>query len=217
MYVIVCGGGVLGAALAQSLVEKKEDVVVIEPNRTRTKHLAATLDALVINGSATEKNIMEQAGVDKAEVLVAATGDDTKNLMISQLAKKSNVRKVIARVNESSNLELFVGIADVAIDITAAAVSTFTEAVSISHEHVLAPVAGGRGKLLQIPITNDSPVRGVKAKDLPLEKESKIVLLDRNGQLIFELENLTLFAGDILYIVAKSEEVGKINKKLVGA
>lgn len=216
MYVIICGGGILGESLAEALIEKKQDVVVIEADKDRAKHLATTLDALVINGNATSKKILDESGIAKAEVLVAATGDDTKNLMICQLAKKEKVGKVIARVNTASNLEIFVGIADVSIDITSAAVSTFDDAVSITHEHVLSPLAGGRGKLLQIPITEPSPVKGTKIKDLPIPNEARAVLLDRNGQLIFDFEDLILFSGDILYIIAKSDEASKINKKLMG-
>ena len=206
----------MGESLAESLIGKKEDVVVIEANKERAKHLASTLDALIINGSGTSKKILDESGVEKAEVLVAATGDDTKNLMICQLAKKAKVGKVIARVNESSNLEIFVGIADVSIDITSAAVSTFDEAVSITHEHILSPLAGGRGKLLQIPISEASPIKGIKINDLPLPPEAKAVLIDRNGQLIFDITDLILFSGDILYVIAKSEEASKINKKLMG-
>ena len=216
MYVIICGGGVLGESLAKSLIAKRADVVIIEQKKERAKHLAATLDALVINGNATEKAILYEAGVEKAEVLVAATSDDTKNLMICQLAKKSNVAKVIVRVNESSNLELFVGIANVSIDITSAAVSTFTEAVSLTYEHIISPLAGGRADLLQIPVTDTSPIVGKKVEGLRLGNDASPVLIDRTGQLIFDLRNLTLFSGDILYVITSSEQVRKVNKKLVG-
>lgn len=216
MYVIICGGGVLGESLAQSLIAKKQDVVVVEVKKDRAKYLGANLDALVISGSGTDRKILDEAGIERAEVLVAATGDDTKNLMICQHARKAKVRKVIARINESSNLELFVGIADVPIDITSAAVSTFTQAVSLTHEHILAPIAGGRGKLLQIPIPDSSPMKGKKADSIDLGENAHIALIDRNGQLIFDFKKLILFAGDIIYLMAASEDVQKINKKFAG-
>ena len=216
MYVIICGGGVLGESLAEALISKKLDVVVIEINKERAKHLAASLDALVICGSATDRKILDEAGLEKAEVLVASTGDDTQNLMVCQHARKAKVAKVIARINESSNLELFLGIADVPIDITSAAVSTFAQAVSLTHEHILSPIAGGRGKLLQVPITEDSPVKGRRISEITLGPGANIALLDRNGQLIFDFKNLILFSGDILYIMATSGEAQKINRKLTG-
>jgi len=216
MYVIICGGGVLGESLANSIIDKKHDVVVIEVKKDRAKYLAANLDALVLNGNAADRKILDEAGLEKAEVLVAATADDTKNLMICQHAKTAKVPKIITRVNESSNLELFLGIADTAIDITSAAISTFSKAVSLTHEHVLTPFAGGSGKLLQIPVTETSPVKGKKAKDLNFGPNANVALIDRNGQLVFDFDKIALFVGDILYIVAKAEEVQKINKMLMG-
>ena len=216
MYVIICGGGGLGNELAKSLIAKHEDVVIIEQDSKNAKKLANKLDALIINGSATDDGILKEAGIDKAEVIVASTGDDTKNLMICQLAKKHKVARIITRVNQSSNLELFVGVADVAIDLTSAAGETFTRAVSIAHEHILAPLAGGRAKLLQIPITESSPARGKKISEVDLGDDGNIVTVDRNGEIIFNFEDLQALSGDILYVIGKTDSVHKINKKLTG-
>jgi len=216
MYVIICGGGGLGSELAKSLIAKHEDVVVVDSNAKVAKSLANNLDALVINGSATDSKVLEEAGIDKAEVLVAATGDDTKNLMICQLAKKHKVGRVITRVNESSNLELFVGIADVSIDLTSAESETFTRAASIAHEHVLTTIGGGRAKLLQIPVTENSPVRGKDITQIELGDNGRVVTVDRGGEIIFRFEDLKALSGDILYVIGKTDAIHKINKKLTG-
>lgn len=212
MYAIIAGGGTIGKTLANALTKEKNDVVIIEQDPELAKALANEVDALVIKGAATKQEVLKEAGLEKADAILAVTSDDTQNLMVCELAKKANIKRVVAKVNESSNLEIFVGIADAAIDVTSTTVSAFVNAVSISSKNILASIGGGRAQLLQLPISEKSKSSRKKISELGLPSESKIVNIDRSGQMIFPTEDMEILPGDIVYLIVTSSQAPKLTK-----
>src|SRR6266496_594868 len=106
MYILVAGGGKVGANFARTLLQDgKREVTLIEQRRDRFERLEQELEHHVILGDATEIHILERAGIARPpDVVAALTGDDEDNLVISQLAReKYGVPKVIARVNDPRN------------------------------------------------------------------------------------------------------------------
>jgi len=85
MYIVIAGGGVIGRGLAARLVENRHDVVVIERERNICEDLTARLGVLAIQGSATRIDLLEEAGIRKAEVAIAATPSDAGDLFVRQL------------------------------------------------------------------------------------------------------------------------------------
>ena len=113
MKVIIVGGSETGVTLANLLGD--DDVILIEKEAAVAKSLANKLDALVINGDGTDISILKEAGVGKADAVIAATSDDSINVMICQIAKTENVPKIIPLVRNPKNEELFtkLGIASI--------------------------------------------------------------------------------------------------------
>jgi trk system potassium uptake protein TrkA len=108
MFVVIAGGGKAGRSLSRMLLERDYEVVVIEMDRNRYRRLNEELEHAVIMGDATEIYILERAGIARADVVVAVTGDDEDNVIISQIAReKYQVDKVVARVNNPENQEVF--------------------------------------------------------------------------------------------------------------
>ena len=105
MYVIVAGGGKVGANLTRSLIEMGHEVTMIEQERSRVERLDGEFEHQVQHGDATELHVLERAGIGRPPaILIAATGDDEDNIIICQLAlEKYNVEKVVARVNDPRN------------------------------------------------------------------------------------------------------------------
>src|ERR1700681_1506806 len=105
MYVIVAGGGKVGANVARSLLRLRAEVTLIEQRRDRFERLADEFEHQVQRGDATELFVLERAGIARPpDILLALTGDDEDNMVICQLAKeKYGVPKVIARVNDPRN------------------------------------------------------------------------------------------------------------------
>ena len=109
MYVIVAGGGKVGSNVTRSLLEMGHEVTMIEQRPDRFARLEEEFGPVVIRGDATEIAVLERAGIARPpELLLAVTGDDEDNLVISQIAKERyGVRKAIARVNDPRNQQHF--------------------------------------------------------------------------------------------------------------
>ena len=105
MYAIVAGGGKVGANITRSLVRMGHEVTLVEQRRDRFEQLEAELGPIVLMGDATEIHVLERAGIARPpDIVLAVTGDDEDNIVISQLAKEGyGVPKAIARVNDPRN------------------------------------------------------------------------------------------------------------------
>ena len=108
LYVIIAGAGKVGWNLARELIEKGHEVTVIEQDRRRYLTVEQELEHAVQYGDATELWVLERAGIQRADLVVAVTGDDEDNLLICQVAKEKYLcERIIARVNNPRNLEHF--------------------------------------------------------------------------------------------------------------
>lgn len=107
MRVIIAGGGRVGRALARQLEQRGENVAIIERDPETVRDLRE-IGYTVYEGNATESETLEKAGIDNGKIVVAATGDDNDNLLVSQLARsKFEIPDVFARVNDPSNVDAF--------------------------------------------------------------------------------------------------------------
>ena len=108
MYVLVAGGGKIGYYLARSLLNDGHEVLIIERDRRRADSIAEDLGSVVLRGDACEASTLAEAGASRADVVVAATGDDEDNLVICQLAqRKFNAGRTVARINNPKNRRIF--------------------------------------------------------------------------------------------------------------
>ena len=111
MYIVISGGGKVGSYLASVLLESGNDVVVIENNLTVADNLAHELEGhrcLVIYGDGCDSRFQEDAGIRRADIFVASTGQDDSNLVSCEIAKRVfDVPRCIARVNNPKNLRVF--------------------------------------------------------------------------------------------------------------
>jgi len=98
MYIIIAGGGLVGRGLAQRLVKARHDVVVIDKSKAVCEWVAARLGALAHHGSATSIDILQQAGIERADVTVSTMRADADNLAFAMLARSFGVERVIARL-----------------------------------------------------------------------------------------------------------------------
>ncbi|HJU48683.1 MAG TPA: TrkA family potassium uptake protein, partial [Gaiellaceae bacterium] len=108
-YAIVAGGGKIGANITRALLDMGQEVTLIEQRRDRFERLEEELGPVALLGDATEIHVLERAGIARPpDLVLAVTGDDEDNLVISQIAKEGyGVPKVIARVNDPRNQEHF--------------------------------------------------------------------------------------------------------------
>lgn len=108
MYIIIVGGGKVGYYLAKSLLHDEQEVLIIEKDKRKCDIISAELGGVVMRGDGTDSIVMEEAGMGRAELAVAVTGDDEDNLMICQMAKKKfGVKRTISRINNPKNERIF--------------------------------------------------------------------------------------------------------------
>ncbi len=108
MYVLIAGGGKVGWNLARELISKGSEVTLIESDRRRYLVIEEELEHAVQYGDATELWVLERAGISRADLVIAVTGDDEDNILICQVAKeKYLVPRIVARVNNPRNLQHF--------------------------------------------------------------------------------------------------------------
>src|SRR5690606_32693279 len=106
--VIVAGAGKVGWNLTRELLEKGHEVRLIEDDRERYATVAQELEDRILYGDASELWVLEAAGIEHADLVIAVTGDDEDNILICQVAKeKYKVGRVVARVNNPRNREHF--------------------------------------------------------------------------------------------------------------
>ena len=108
MYAIVIGGGKVGYYLARDLLERGDEVLLLEKDSARAEWLSSQLGSVVLTRDGDEMSFLSTTGMDRADVVLAVTGDDEDNLVALQLAKKRfNVKRTIARVNNPANVRIF--------------------------------------------------------------------------------------------------------------
>ena len=183
MYVLIAGAGKVGWNLARELIAKGHEVTLVEHDRRRYLIVEQELEHAVQYGDATELWILERAGIQRADMVIAVTGDDEDNMLICQVAKeKYLVDRIIARVNNPRNLQHFK-----LLDILPAVSATDLILRLIEHEvpkyglvHLL-DLEEEQLEIIEMEVTDDAPAAGRKVIDIDLPEGSLIISVLREG------------------------------------
>lgn len=198
MYIIIIGAGKVGYFLARRLCQSKHTVSIVEKDKPVCEEVAKDLEALVINGDGCDPRILEEAGVERADVVAAVTGDDEDNLIICQLAKERfSIQRTVARVNNPDNEHTFseLGI-DVPVDSTKIIAKIIEEEASFSDFVNLMSFKRGKLAIVRLDLPQDSPVLNKEIKDIGLPADSVLVSVVRGEEVIVPKGNTVLKAGD---------------------
>ncbi len=207
MYIVIVGGGKVGLNLTKLLESQNHDVAVIEIEPKRCARIVEETNALVIQGDGSDIRYLEDANCGTADVLVTVTGRDEDNLVACQLAKAAfSVPKVIARVNNPSNTELFKALSvDVTFDSTQILSKLIHEGLGIQDLINLAPIAKGKLQIVETRICNPS-LFGKRLIDLSLgEKGILVVSIIRNDDVIIPYGATVLEENDEIIVVITNE------------
>jgi trk/ktr system potassium uptake protein len=219
MYVIVAGGGKVGANLTRSLIAMGHEVTMIEQRRDRFATLELEFEHQVHQGDATELFVLERAGIARPpDIVVAATGDDEDNIIICQLAReKYGVPKVIARVNDPRNQAHF----DL-LGISPTVCATLGLLALVEHEvpeHDLIHLLELRREnleIVEVQIGEDSPVAGRRVETLPLPDGARLISVMRGDESEIAVGSTELRPGDqVLAILqpGKEDELRRVLQK----
>jgi trk system potassium uptake protein len=219
MRIAIAGAGNVGTYVASDLLSKGHEIVLIEQNRDLVETLSPELDASWIVGDACELYTLDACVLSSCEVMVAATGDDEDNLVISLLAKQEfAVPRVVARVNHPDNEWLFTeswGV-DVAVSTPHLLTSLVEEAVSIGDLVRLLKLEQGKVALLEVTLAQGSPADGVTIEDLKMPPDCTIVAVVRDRHVIPPGPETPLRAGDEVLALATTEAEVDLRRVLTG-
>jgi trk system potassium uptake protein TrkA len=207
MYVIVVGAGKVGYYLAKQLLQEGHEVLVMEKDRKTAEALAEELGDIVMHADGCEVRSMQEAGMGRANVVVAVTGDDEDNLVICQMAKrKFGVPRTIARVNDPKNEALFqeLGI-DQTVSSTRIIFNLIEQQIEASQIIPLAALKRGEIEVVEADITPDSPAAGLRIGQLELPPNTLIISVIRDDHAIIPHADTKLRPGDSVIAMIKSE------------
>jgi len=219
MYLLIAGGGKVGANFARALIRQgRHEVTLIEQRRDRFERLEQELEHHVLPGDATEIHILERAGIARPpDVVAALTGDDEDNLVISQLSQeKYGVPKVIARVNDPRNQAHF----DL-LGISPTVSATRGLMALIEHEvpeHDLVHLLELRKEnleIVEVMIDEGAPAAGRRVEALDLPEGSRLISVMRNGRSEIAVGATELQPGDQVLAILQPGKEDELRKVLL--
>jgi len=198
MYIIVVGAGKVGWNLTRELLEKSHEVTVIESDRRRYLTVEQELEHNVSYGDASELWVLERAGIQRADMVIAVTGDDEDNMLICQVAReKYEVEQVIARVNNPRNKDHFelLGVRPTvsATDLILRLIEHEVPEYGLVH---LLDLQEEQLEIIEMLLGQDCGVTGRRVGDLKMPDGSLLISVLRNGKGFVPGPDTVLEVGD---------------------
>ena len=211
MRVAIAGAGNVGRFLAEDLARNGHVVELLDRDVDLVASLPPIERVRYIVADACEVSSLQAAHFDEMDVVVATTGDDEDNLVVSQLAKQEfAVPRVIARVNHPKNHWLFNEMwgVDVAVSTPQLLAGLVEEAVSVGTLVRLLQFEGGHTRLMEVTLDAGSPVLGSEFGSLVLPRGAAVVALVRDGRVVVPRSDTPLDVGDevVLLVSAQCED-----------
>lgn len=204
MYIIIVGLGGIGRNLTRLGVDHSHNVVVIDQDESRCSEVLEHYDVLAVTGNATDKTTLEEAGIERADALIATTSDDSVNLMTCWLAKKFRVPNVVSIVNQPSHSDFFkevgVRISENPDELVASRLYYWTQNPQLQQ---LASIPGGT--IFEIVAEEGAPIVDHEIRELRVKDFVFIAIRREGGTLIIPSGNVKIQAGDIFTVFTKKE------------
>lgn len=215
MYVIVAGAGKVGVNLTRELLGQGHEVTLIENRRQRYQGIEQLLEHNILYGDASELWVLERAGIERAEMVIAVTGDDEDNILICQVAKeKYGISRIIARVNNPSNRSHFdlLGIKPV-VSATELILRLLEHEVPHHNLVHLLDLEEEEIEIIEIRLDEKSPVVGRAVGDLDTPDNTLVISIIRDGRGMVPNASTVFQAGDDILAVLdpqREEELKQI-------
>jgi trk system potassium uptake protein TrkA len=203
MYVIIAGAGKVGWNLARELIAKDREVTLIECDHRRYRIIEEELEHAAQYGDATELWVLERAGIQRADLVIAVTGDDEDNILICQVAKeKYGCERIVARVNNPRNLDHFkllgvqpaVSATDLILRLIEHEVPEYglVQLLALEEEHL---------EIIELEVGRGSSAAGQRVRDVVLPDGSLIISVLRDGTGFVPKADSVIEAGDQVLLI----------------
>ena len=213
MYIIIVGAGEIGQQLTEIALANKEDVVVIDKSKEKCDEITRKYDVVAIVADATEKETFEEAGIEKADALVA-TADDATNLMVVSLAKHMGVPSLVSVVNQKESEPMFL---EKEVNIVE---NPNILAAEYLYRNVRYPQVtdfmrlGGQAEIFKITLPEESKLVGKTLRELDLPGRVLIIAIERDSDIIIPVEETKLVANDSITVLARKDRIDKAMAQL---
>jgi trk system potassium uptake protein len=203
VYVVIAGAGKVGWNLARELMSKGHEVTLIESDRGRYLTVEQELEHAIQYGDATELWVLERAGINRADLTIAVTGDDEDNVLICQIAKEKYLcSRIIARVNNPRNRQYFelLGIqpAVSATDLILRLIEHEVPSYGLVH---LLDLRDEQLEIIEVEVAGGAPAAGRRVADVDLPDGSLIISVLRDGHGFVPSSDTVIDAGDEVLLV----------------
>jgi trk system potassium uptake protein len=215
VYVIVVGAGKVGLNLARELIDKGNELTIVENSARRYATVEEELEHRAQYGDGSELWVLERAGIERADMVIAVTGDDEDNILICQVAReKYGVERVIARCNNPRNLQHFE-----LLGVKPAVSATDLILRLIEHEvprygllHLL-DLPQERLEIIEVEVAQGSPADGTQVRDLGIPEGSLVISILRDGTGFVPLADSEVKAGDEVLLVLDTGLEDKVTER----
>lgn len=220
MYIIIVGGGKVGEYLATVLLNRGNSVAIIESDPKGADTLTTTLsgDSLVICGDGCNSKYQEDAGIRRADVFVASTGQDDSNLVACEIAKRVfGVPRCIARVNNPKNIRIFRELGIETVSSTTLIASMIEQEALMGGMNVVAELARENVALSQLIVPrmrNRNEDAGIRLSELDVPDNCVIVAVGTRRGLMVATRDVALRPGDRIFVAASDDAANQLERFL---
>jgi trk system potassium uptake protein TrkA len=218
MRVAIAGAGAVGRSIAGELLENGHEVLLIDKAPTAIS-VERVPQAEWLLADACEITSLDEAALQRCNVVIAATGDDKVNLVISLLAKTEyGVPRVVARVNNPKNEWMFNQLwgVDVAVSTPHLITALVQEAVSVGSFVRLLSFEGGKAKLAEVTLADGSPAADKEIVDLGLPRDATVVAIVRQERVVVPRGDTLIRVGDEVIVLVTNESEDEVRQILTG-
>jgi trk system potassium uptake protein TrkA len=214
--VIIIGGGETGAALADVLDSTRLHVKIVEKNSDRCRSLSEKLEkAIVINGDGTDKDLLLEENIGEMDFMVALTGDEENNVLMSLLSKELGVNKIITRISKLSYIPLVSAIGiDTVVSPRLSAVRAILQYIRRGKVISVAPLKGEQAEAIEVEALETSAIVARPISQIKFPKGALVGAIIRGGEIIIPTGNTVIESKDRLIFFALRAVIPKLEKLL---
>ena len=222
MYIVIVGGGKIGEYLATVLLESGNDVAIIESNLTNADRLSVVLEGryLVIHGDGCDSKFQEDAGIRKADIFVATTGQDDNNLVSCEIAQRVfNVPRCVARVNSPKNIRIFREVGIECVSSTELIAGMIEEEALLGSVSVASTLTHGNVVLSEITVPRmryHSNEEGILVEEVPLPEGSIIAAVSTSDGMEVASPDIIIYPGDTVIVLAEKDVLNEVRATFRG-
>ena len=211
MFIIIVGAAGIGEALVNMILrEDNHNILIVDKNIENCDRIAQKYDVVVINGDATQSDVLDECEIERADVIVTTTDDDSVNLLAISLAKNKGVKHLVSIVNQEESIPLYIEKGVKLVKDKDIVMARHLKK-AIDHPNVEDFInIGNEAEIITLTIDPNSATSDAIIKDLRMPKHSLIISIIRDDKLFIPSNDGKIFSGDKITILTQCKLVDDV-------